>query len=64
MLPMLQKEIVERHKWAKEDEIMDYFAIGQVTPGIIAVNTSTFVGYKTKVLLVGLLLQQVWCFRR
>ena len=48
MLPMLQKEIVEKHKWAKEDEIMDYFAIGQVTPGIIAVNTATFVGHKTK----------------
>ena len=51
MLPMLQKEIVEKHKWAKEDEIMDYFAIGQVTPGIIAVNTATFVGHKTKGLI-------------
>lgn len=54
MLPMLQKEIVERHKWAKEDEIMDYFAIGQVTPGIIAINTSTFVGYKTKGIIGGI----------
>lgn len=48
MLPMLQKEIVERYHWATEDEIMDYFAIGQCTPGIIAVNTATFVGYKAK----------------
>ena len=54
MLPMLQKEIVEKHKWAKEDEIMDYFAIGQVTPGIIAVNTATFVGHKTKGLIGGI----------
>lgn len=48
MLPMLQKEIVEKHHWASEDEIIDYFAIGQVTPGVIAVNTATFIGYKIK----------------
>ena len=39
---------------AKKDEIMDYFAIGQVTPGIIAVNTSTFVGHKTKGIIGGI----------
>lgn len=48
MLPMLQKEVVEKNQWATEDEIMDYYAIGQCTPGIIAVNTATFIGYKTK----------------
>lgn len=48
MLPMLQKEVVERYHWATEDELMDYYAIGQCTPGVIAVNTATFVGYKTK----------------
>lgn len=48
MLPMLQKEVVERKHWATEDELLDYFAIGQCTPGIIAVNTATFVGYKTR----------------
>ena len=47
MLPMLQKEVVDKYHWATEDEIMDYYAIGQCTPGIIAVNTATFVGYKT-----------------
>ena len=47
MLPMLQKEVVEKNHWATEDEIMDYYAIGQCTPGIIAVNTATFIGYKT-----------------
>ena len=46
MLPMLEKEIVNKYKWATTAEIMDYFAIGQCTPGIIAVNTATFVGYK------------------
>jgi chromate transporter len=48
MLPMLKREIVEKKHWATIDEIMDYFAIGQCTPGIIAVNTATFIGYKRK----------------
>lgn len=46
MLPMIQKEVVERNDWATENEVLDYFAIGQVTPGVIAVNTATFIGYK------------------
>ncbi len=48
MLPMLQRELVEKKGWVTEEEILDYFAIGQCTPGIIAVNTATFVGYKVK----------------
>ncbi|MBR3815786.1 MAG: chromate transporter [Clostridia bacterium] len=48
MLPMMQKELVEKKKWVSNDELLDYFAIGQCTPGVIAVNTATFVGYKTK----------------
>lgn len=44
MLPMLQREVVEKHKWVTEDRILDYYAIGQCTPGVIAVNTATFVG--------------------
>ncbi len=48
MLPMLQKEVVEKHKWATEEELMDYYAIGQCTPGVIAVNTATFVGQSQK----------------
>nr|WP_297175517.1 chromate transporter [uncultured Agathobaculum sp.] len=47
MLPILQREVVEKRGWATEDELMDYYAIGQCTPGVIAVNTSTFIGYKT-----------------
>ena len=54
MLPMLQKELVERRKWTSEDEIMDYFAIGQCTPGVIAVNTATLIGYKRKGVLGGI----------
>ena len=46
MLPMLQREVVEDRKWCTEEEILDMYAIGQCTPGIIAVNTATYVGYK------------------
>lgn len=48
MLPLLQAEIVQKHKWTTEEELLNYFAVGQCTPGIIAVNTATFVGYKQK----------------
>ena len=48
MLPMLQKEVVEKHGWATEEELMAYYAIGQCTPGVIAVNTATFVGQKAR----------------
>ncbi len=54
MLPLLQREIVDKRKWATEEEIMDYFAIGQCTPGIIAVNTATFIGEKRKGVLGGI----------
>lgn len=48
MLPILEKEIVETKKWATKEELLDYYAVGQCTPGIIAVNTATFIGHKTK----------------
>lgn len=51
MLPMLQKEVVEKYGWATEEELMDYYAVGQCTPGIIAVNTATFIGYRRKGIL-------------
>ena len=54
MLPMIEKEVVEKHKWATLEEIMDYFAIGQCTPGVIAVNTATFIGHKHKGILGGI----------
>ncbi len=54
MLPILQREVVDSKGWATEEELMDYFAIGQCTPGIIAVNTATFIGQKTKGILGGI----------
>lgn len=54
MLPILQKEVVETKKWATEEEMIDYFAISQTTPGIIAVNTATFVGHKQHGVLGGI----------
>lgn len=55
MLPILQREIVDNKHWATEEELMDYFAIGQCTPGVIAVNTATFVGHKNKGIFGGIL---------
>lgn len=48
MLPILQREVVEKKGWATDAELTDYYAIGQCTPGIIAVNTATFIGHKRK----------------
>lgn len=55
MLPILQREVVERKGWATEEELLDYYAVGQCTPGVIAVNTATFVGYRTKGTLAGVI---------
>lgn len=55
MLPILQREVVEKKKWATDEELADYYAIGQCTPGIIAVNTATFIGYKYRGWLGGIL---------
>ena len=55
MLPMLQREIVKNRGWATDEEMLDYYAIGQCTPGVIAVNTATFIGYKQKGILGAIL---------
>ena len=47
MLPILQREIVENKHWGTDEELADYYAIGQCTPGVIAVNVATFIGRKT-----------------
>ena len=44
MLPILQREIVDNKKWATTEQLTDYYAVGQCTPGVIAVNTATFIG--------------------
>ncbi len=54
MLPLLERELVEDKKWTSREELLDYFAIGQCTPGIIALNVSTFIGYKQKGVLGGI----------
>lgn len=54
MLPILQREVVEIKQWVTDEELMDYYAIGQTTPGIIAINTATFIGQKTKGTLGGI----------
>ena len=48
MLSLIQKEVVENKKWATDEEVLDYYAVAQCTPGVIAVNTATFIGYKQK----------------
>lgn len=53
MLPMIEKEIIDKKHWSKYEDIMDYYAISQCTPGVIAVNTATFVGYKVKGIIGG-----------
>lgn len=54
MLPMLERELVTKRNYVTTEEIMDYFAVGQCTPGIIAVNTATFIGFKRKGILGGI----------
>jgi chromate transporter len=48
MVPVLERELINKKGWITMDEVLDYYTIAQVTPGIIAVNISTFVGYKRK----------------
>ncbi len=48
MLPILDRELVEKKHWATNEELLDYYAISQSTPGVIAVNVSTFIGHKRK----------------
>lgn len=55
MLPLLLRELVDKKGWCTEEEILDYFSLAQCTPGVIAVNTATFVGYKQKKTLGGIL---------
>ena len=55
MMPIMQRELIEKRGWLTEEELIDYFAIGQSTPGIIAVNVSTFVGYKRLGVLGGII---------
>lgn len=55
MIPILEREIVDKHNWASSEELMDYYAVGQCTPGIIAINTATFIGQKVAGTLGGII---------
>lgn len=48
MMPLFRQELIEKHKYITENELIDYYSIGQCTPGVIAVNVATFTGYKIK----------------
>jgi chromate transporter len=55
MLPILESELVTKRHWTTQEKLLDYFAIGQATPGIIAVNVSTFLGYSQAGILGGIM---------
>jgi chromate transporter len=55
MIPVIQREVVEKKGWFDDEEIIDCFAISQFTPGAITVNTATFVGYKKKGIIGGII---------
>jgi chromate transporter len=48
MIPVVERELIKKKNWTDMDEVMNYYTIAQVTPGIVAVNLSTFIGYKRK----------------
>ena len=55
MLPILQREVVDNKKWITDEELMDYYSIGQCTPGVIAVNVATFIGNKLYGIIGGII---------
>ena len=54
MMPMMQKELIDKKHWMTEEDLIDYYAVGQSTPGMIAVNVATFVGYNQLGILGGI----------
>jgi len=55
MIPVVERELIKKRGWVTMEEVMDYYTIAQITPGIIAINLSTFIGYKRKGVLGGTL---------
>lgn len=53
-LPNIESEVCDNHHWSSEEEIVDYYAVSQMTPGIIMINVATFVGYKQRGVLGGI----------
>ena len=54
VVPVVERELIKKRGWTTMEEVMDYYTIAQITPGLIAVNLSTFVGYKQKGVLGGI----------
>ena len=54
MIPMMEKELINKKRWINDEELLDYYAVSQSTPGIIAVNVATFVGYKQAGIIGGI----------
>ena len=48
MIPMIEAEVVDKHQWIEKEEFIDLIAIAQSCPGVFAINTSIFIGYKLK----------------
>lgn len=48
IVPLLNNELVDKNGWITKEEVIDFYAMGQCVPGIIAVNTTLFVGYKLR----------------
>jgi chromate transporter len=55
MIPVLERELIKKKAWITMEEVMDYYTIAQITPGIIAINISTFVGFRRKGIAGGIL---------
>lgn len=55
ILPIIERELIKKRGWLTHDELMDYFTISQITPGVIAVNIATFIGYRRKGVLGGII---------
>lgn len=60
MIPQLKEIVVEKKKWITEDEMLEIIAIAESTPGPIAINIATFIGYKQKKVLREFIFYH-WC---
>jgi len=61
MLPMLEREVIAKRGWCTKEEILDYYAVGQCTPGVIAVDVAAFIGYRQGRALGGILAPLALC---
>ena len=55
LIPIVERELIKKRNWITHEEMMDYFTVAQITPGIIAVNLATFIGFKRKGIFGGII---------